>query len=109
MGDRGTVEASNETDCCFLLAGVVVAAMSLVAGGAAAADQLDEIKQKGMLVVGVKTDYPPWGMRDTSGKIVGMEPDMAADVAKRLGVKLELVSVVVARTACSSCSKARST
>ena len=42
----------------------------------------------------MKTDYPPWGMRDPSGAIVGMEPDMAADVAKRLGVKLELVSVV---------------
>lgn len=43
----------------FLLAGVVVAAMSLVAGGAAVANQLDEIKKKGVLVVGVKTDYPP--------------------------------------------------
>lgn len=78
----------------FLLAGVVVAALSLVAGGTAEANQLEEIKKKGVLVVGVKTDYPPWGMRDPSGAIVGMEPDMAADVAKRLGVKVEVVSVV---------------
>lgn len=63
-------------------------------GATAQADQLAEIKQKGTLVVGVKTDYPPWGMRDANGNIVGMEPDMAADVAKRLGVKLELVPVV---------------
>lgn len=63
-------------------------------GFSAQADQLAEIKQKGTLVVGVKTDYPPWGMRDSNGNIVGMEPDMAADVAKRLGVKLELVPVV---------------
>ena len=28
------------------------------------------------------------------GKIVGFEPDLAADIAKRLGVKLELVPVV---------------
>ena len=65
-----------------------------ISAGVAAADQLDDIKKKGTLVVGVKTDYPPWGMRDSNGNIVGMEPDMAADVAKRLGVKLELVSVV---------------
>ncbi len=65
-----------------------------VAGASAQADQLADIKEKGTLVVGVKTDYPPWGMRDANGNIVGMEPDMAADVAKRLGVKLELVSVV---------------
>jgi len=77
------------------LAGLVAAATALALSmGVAAADQLSEIKKKGTLVVGVKTDYPPWGMRDASGAIVGMEPDMAADVAKRLGVKLELVSVV---------------
>lgn len=78
--------------------GLVAAVLAAVAVAPtpfpAAADQLDDIKKKGTLVVGVKTDYPPWGMRDSSGAIVGMEPDMAADVAKRLGVKLELVSVV---------------
>ncbi|ODT19092.1 MAG: hypothetical protein ABS54_15540 [Hyphomicrobium sp. SCN 65-11] len=74
-----------------LAIGVVAA---LMGSTAAKADQLAEIKKKGTLIVGVKTDYPPWGMRDASGNIVGMEPDMAADVAKRLGVKLELVSVV---------------
>jgi polar amino acid transport system substrate-binding protein len=70
----------------------VVAAMAV--NTSVRADTLAEIKKKGTLIVGVKTDYPPWGMRDSSGAIVGMEPEMAADVAKRLGVKLELVSVV---------------
>lgn len=77
-----------------LLAAATAVAFGLLAGSVARADTLEDIKKKGVLVVGVKTDYPPWGMRDTSGAIVGMEPDMAADVAKRLGVKLELVSVV---------------
>lgn len=76
-----------------LMAAALVVALAALSSPAAA-DQLAEIKQKGTLVVGVKTDYPPWGMRDASGNIVGMEPEMAADVAKRLGVKLELVSVV---------------
>ncbi len=71
---------------------VLVGALAMI--GPASADQLDDIKKKGTLVVGVKTDYPPWGTRDSSGAIVGMEPEMAADVAKRLGVKLELVPVV---------------
>lgn len=60
----------------------------------ASADALADIKAKGTLVVGTKADYPPYGSRDASGNIVGMEPDLAADVAKRLGVKLELVPVV---------------
>jgi polar amino acid transport system substrate-binding protein len=67
---------------------------AVISAGPALADQMADIKKKGVLVVGVKTDYPPWGTRDASGNIVGMEPEMAADVAKRLGVKLELVSVV---------------
>lgn len=58
------------------------------------ATTLDDIKQKGTLVVGVKADYPPWGMRDTSGTLIGMEIDLANDVAKRLGVKLSLVPVL---------------
>src|SRR5690349_1084068 len=58
------------------------------------ADVLDDIKKKGTLVVGTKADYRPFGYLDPSGKIVGFEPDLAADVAKRLGVKLELTPVV---------------
>ena len=72
-------------------AGVVLGMLSATA---ASADVLDDIKKKGVLVVGTKADYRPFGFLDPSGKIVGFEPDLAADVAKRLGVKLELVPVV---------------
>jgi polar amino acid transport system substrate-binding protein len=75
-----------------------IVASSLLLGilgvNAAGADVLDDIKKKGVLVVGTKADYRPFGFLDPSGKIVGLEPDLAADVAKRLGVKLELVPVV---------------
>jgi polar amino acid transport system substrate-binding protein len=62
--------------------------------GLARADTLEDIKKKGTLVVGVKADYPPYGFRDPSGEIVGMEIDMAKDVAQRLGVKVQLEPVV---------------
>ncbi len=75
----------------------VLALAALVgSAGIAAADVLDDVKKRGTLVVGVKADYKPFGFRDPSGAIVGLEPDLAADVAKRLGVKLELVPVVSA-------------
>ena len=69
------------------------AATLVMLGDAHAADGVDAIKQRGTLIVGVKADYKPFGYRDPTGNIVGIEPDLAADVAKRLGVKLELVSV----------------
>ena len=65
-------------------------------GRATAADGVDAIKKRGTLIVGVKADYKPFGFRDPSGTIIGLEPDLAADLAKRLGVKLELVPVVSA-------------
>jgi polar amino acid transport system substrate-binding protein len=70
-----------------------VAALA-VAATPAAAQTLDKIKQRGVLVVGSKADYKPFGFRDPSGTIVGLEPDMAKDVADRLGAKLELEPVV---------------
>ena len=55
---------------------------------ASARDTMADIKARGKLVVGVKTDYKPWGFLDASGKVVGLEPDLAADVAKRLSKEL---------------------
>ena len=68
--------------------------LAVVFAAGARADVLQTIKQKGVLTVGTKADYRPFGFLDPSGKIVGFEPDLAADVAKRLGVRLELVPVV---------------
>src|SRR5580704_4986870 len=80
-----------------LLAGIVLAAGLLaLAGHSASADDLAMIRQRGTLIVGVKADYPPFGFRSPSGEIVGIEPALAADVAKSLGVKLELVPVSAA-------------
>jgi polar amino acid transport system substrate-binding protein len=56
-------------------------------------DRFKRVLERGTLVVGVKADYKPWGFRDSSGAIVGMEIDMAQDVADALGVKLELIPV----------------
>ncbi len=60
---------------------------------AAAQDTMAKVKQAGVIVVGVKNDYKPWGFLDPSGKIVGLEIDLAEDIASRLGVKTELVPV----------------
>jgi polar amino acid transport system substrate-binding protein len=71
------------------LAGAAVIAVT----AGASAQTLERIKERGKLVVGVKADYKPFGFRDPSGKIVGLEPDLAQDVADTLGVKLELEPV----------------
>ena len=75
-------------------AGVAVALGSTSALAAQCKNEVwKKVMARGTLVVGVKADYKPWGYRDASGKIVGMEADMAKDVADAMGVKLELVAV----------------
>src|SRR5262245_42611860 len=60
----------------------------------AKAASIDDIKARGVLVVGAKTDYPPYGFKDKTDTIIGFEPDLAADLAKQLGVSLKLVPVL---------------
>ncbi len=76
------------------LAVTVGLALALSASQAQAKnDRFKKVLDRGTLVVGVKADYKPWGFRNSDGKLVGMEIDMAQDVADALGVKLKLVPV----------------
>ncbi|RDD61410.1 transporter substrate-binding domain-containing protein [Ferruginivarius sediminum] len=77
--------------------GCAVATAAVLATGTvtgASADVLDKVMERGTLVVGVKADYKPYGFLNPDGDIVGIEPDLAQDVADTLGVELELVPVV---------------
>ena len=76
------------------LAGLAAAASGPVR--AQAADTLAAIKARGKLIVGCKNDYRPYGFLDPSGQIVGLEIDLAREVAARIGVALELVPVIAA-------------
>ena len=81
----------------LLRTGAATVALAAMATTAFAAECTNEVWNKvmadGKLSVGVKADYKPWGFRDESGAIVGMEADMAQDVANAMGVDLELVAV----------------
>lgn len=78
--------------------GLIVLAGFLVLGlaGQAAAGTLDEVKKRGKLIAGVKTDFPPFGYVDSAGKNLGFDVDVAHLFAKALfddENKVELVAV----------------
>jgi polar amino acid transport system substrate-binding protein len=56
-------------------------------------DTLCRMMVGGKLKAGVVVDYKPWGYRGQGGEYLGLEPDMARDVAKTLGVEVEFVPV----------------
>ncbi|MCK4508895.1 MAG: transporter substrate-binding domain-containing protein, partial [Desulfuromonadales bacterium] len=67
-------------------------ALCVVLPGVAAADTLDDILDRGTLRVGMEPGYMPFEMTNKKGEIVGFDVDMAKQMAKAMGVKLELVS-----------------
>ncbi|WP_416759890.1 ABC transporter substrate-binding protein [Roseateles sp. So40a] len=76
---------------------LLVIATSAAMMGLAHADQLDDIRKKGELVVGVLgTDEPNSFVDPKTREIVGYEVDLAKAVAQKLGVKLKLKQLAVA-------------
>ena len=67
---------------------------ALLSAGHAAADKLDDVKARGHLIVGVTESSPPFSYRDGEKGVVGYDVDLAGEVAKRLGVGLEKVSII---------------
>jgi polar amino acid transport system substrate-binding protein len=66
---------------------------ALVPDRAAADDALAAIKARGQLVVGVKTDYPPFGFLD-GDRNVGLEIDLLHDIARELFGKPDAIQFV---------------
>ncbi|CAM3520881.1 Major cell-binding factor precursor [Vibrio aerogenes CECT 7868] len=61
-----------------------------------AADLLEKIRDRGVIVIGVKIDYPPWGMIDKNQQHAGFEPDIGRQIAKELNVKVRFKAVTSA-------------
>lgn len=62
--------------------------------------KLEKIKAAGKLVVGTSAEYPPYEfhlLKDKEGDLVGLDIDIANDIAKGLGVKLEVKDIVFHR------------
>ena len=78
----------------LLCAAVLVAWAGLACP--ALADRLQEIQDRGQLIVGVKEDYSPFGFRDSEGTLAGYDVDVARGFADAIGVEVQLVPVTSA-------------
>ena len=72
-----------------LLLAIWLFSISFTAQGQA----IENIKQRGYLLAGVKADYQPYGFKDNDGNLAGLEIDLAQNIAERLGVDLKLMVV----------------
>ncbi|MBQ7287604.1 MAG: transporter substrate-binding domain-containing protein [Candidatus Gastranaerophilales bacterium] len=47
-------------------------------------NDLEVVKKRGYLIVGVKEDSPPFGFRNKEGKLIGMDIDIAYEIARNI-------------------------
>ncbi|MGE0718173.1 MAG: transporter substrate-binding domain-containing protein [Alphaproteobacteria bacterium] len=83
-------------------AGLVGGAAAVVAPGAAQAQTMDtsksklyEVLKRGKLIVGTGSTNPPWHFEDRSGKLVGMDIDLARLISKSLFDSYDKVEFVL--------------
>ncbi len=79
----------------LLFVTAMIAAITLTAcsGAKTTKTKVDEIKEKGKIVLGVSPDYPPYEFTTTENgqkKVVGADIYLAQEIAKRLGVEVEI-------------------
>jgi polar amino acid transport system substrate-binding protein len=84
------------TNLCFKIS-MAVSIVALLACSTAYADQLDEVKARGKLIVGIKNDYVPFGYLTKDDQLKGFEIDLAKHIAGKIvgsETEIELVPVV---------------
>jgi cystine transport system substrate-binding protein len=74
----------------LLIAGLVLGSSLL--GQAVAGEQLQKIKDTGVINIGLEGTYPPFSFVDENGKLTGFEVQLSEALAKELGVKVKLQS-----------------
>ena len=68
---------------------ILLSLVLLMTAAALAEDaSLDNIKNKGTLIVGLDASFPPMGFTNDDGELVGYDLSLAEEVCKRLGVEL---------------------
>ena len=76
--------------------GMVLALVMMLAlaacGGKSDSSDVDYVKEKGTLIVGM-TDFAPMDYKDESGEWIGFDADMAKAFAENLGVEAEFIEI----------------
>ncbi len=82
---------------CRTMLTVALAAGTFVAAGsglapAAWAEELAEIKDRGVIRIAMSGAYPPFNFVNEQNEVVGFDPAIGTEIAKRMGLEAEIVT-----------------
>ena len=69
-----------------LLVILIALMMSAIVSTASAADQLEQIKEKGFITIAMEGTWAPWTYHDEKDVLVGFDVEVGQKIAERLGV-----------------------
>ncbi len=75
-----------------LLASCAILVGTLAGVQQAQADELDTIKANGTIRIAMTGAYPPFNFVNEQNEVVGFDPAIGKEIAKRMGVKAEVVT-----------------
>ncbi|MCV2892860.1 transporter substrate-binding domain-containing protein [Lentibacter sp. XHP0401] len=80
----------------FLRRSVLMGAVAMIGLNfsplAANADELAEIKERGVLRIAMTGQYPPFNFVNESNEVVGFDPAIGTEIAKRMGLETEIIT-----------------
>ena len=74
---------------------VLGSALTLASVGmtnAVVAEELDELQDKGVMRIAMTGAYPPFNFVDDQNNVVGFDPAIGAEIAKRMGIEVQIVT-----------------
>ncbi|NRB19720.1 MAG: transporter substrate-binding domain-containing protein [Rhodobacteraceae bacterium] len=75
-----------------VLAAGIATAVSLSAASFSMAGEMAKIKESGVIRIAMSGAYPPFNFVSESNEVVGFDPSIGAEIAKRMGVEVEIVT-----------------
>jgi len=82
---------SAKTFCSARMRHAALAGLLISALAPAQAGRMDDIAARGVLRVGSTGDYKPFSYRQAGGEFIGMDVELAGELARALGVRLQVV------------------
>lgn len=56
------------------------------------ADELDTIKEKGVIRIAMSGAYPPFNFVNDANEVVGFDPAIGTEIAKRMGLEVKIIT-----------------
>ncbi|MCU4651460.1 transporter substrate-binding domain-containing protein [Roseibacterium sp. SDUM158016] len=69
-----------------------IAGMSLGVASTAVAEELDTIREAGVIRIAMSGAYPPFNFVNDQNQVVGFDPAIGTEIARRMGLEVEIVT-----------------